>query len=362
MEVMCRVRSSVTGQANPNKIKSLLKKRKTELKAKVDFPRSSSLADDQTTATTNVQIPNSVTGTKRKSEESQQVKKSNLDHCQGVLAKVMRHKWSVPFRRPVDPCASGDYFQVIKHPIDFATIKRKLQMNKYTDCEQFEADVRLIFSNATSYHPPQNWVHIYATKLSKLFDILWTPVKPKLIKEPTVKQNLSFGNESVRTTCCAEDKCPKTVQNHSPSTALHIAKMKSRFADTILKAQTKNDHQKGNRTDGMTSQYEKEKLRQRLEDEVKAAESAFRMKAEQQRQQERQAARASIEKMERSIVLDDNLLAMKELEVLIGNSQSWSTKNPLERLGLYLKSEYRLNEDDELILQVTDLEDGEILD
>ncbi|KAK9705609.1 hypothetical protein RND81_07G070300 [Saponaria officinalis] len=145
MEVICRVRSSVAGQANTNKIKRLLKNRKTELKAKVDFPTSSSLADDQTEATTNVQIPNSVTGTKRKSQESQQVKKSNLDHCQGVLAKVMRHKWSIPFRRPVDPCASGDYFQLIKHPIDFATIKRKLQINKYTDCEQFEADVRLIF-------------------------------------------------------------------------------------------------------------------------------------------------------------------------------------------------------------------------
>ncbi|XP_074270643.1 transcription factor GTE1-like [Silene latifolia] len=233
MEVICRSRTT-----DPlNNIKKLLKKHRAELKPpKVKSLQKSSLVADD--------IPPKPEHKKRKIEVSSECslrKKPKLDHCQGILTKLMKQKWSVPFLHPVDPDAVGDYFRVVKHPMDFATIKRKLQQNKYLDDDEFAADVRLIFSNVTLYHPSDNWVHLYAMKLSRVFDILWLPVKPKLVKEPILEQNSRDGS-----TCIVE------------------AAMKS-------------------------EEYQVTK----------------------QREQERADARASLEQMERSITLDDNLGAMR---------------------------------------------------
>ncbi|KAK9673196.1 hypothetical protein RND81_12G152500 [Saponaria officinalis] len=249
--------------------------------------------------------------------------------------------------------------------MDFGTIRQKLQHNKYVNDDEFEADVRRIFSNATLYHPSNNWVHLYATKLSRLFDVLWLPVKPNpTTKEPIIDQN----NCGRNTTCNANlTKEPVIEQNNSGGSTCdakevaRVAKLKARFADTILRAKIKMGNQLDNKA--------------RIDAETKATtEVASQMKAEEcrlkkQREQERKAARTSLEQMERSITLDDNLGAMRDLEALMrsghGNaSKSDKTKShQLERLGLFIKPEYRLgyDEDDDLFLRGADLEEGEIL-
>ncbi|KAH9610847.1 hypothetical protein KSS87_003464 [Heliosperma pusillum] len=316
-----------------SKIKRLLKKRTSETKSKVKSLKNTTVAVDK--------IRTETAPKKRKSEASLEcplVKRSKMDHCQTTLTKLMKHKCSMPFLHPVDRDASGDYFQVINLPMDFGTIKRKLQQNKYVDDDEFEGDVKRIFANATLYHPSNNWVHIYATKLSKLFDLLWLSVKPNLTSNTTVIE-----------------------PGYSTLQAARIAKL----PDTILKAPSKIE----NRT--------------RIDVEAKATELASQIEAEKyklmkQREQERQAARASLEQMERSITLDDNLGAMRELEALMrcrmqvvchGNGSSFQLKlggirSPLEQLGLFIKPEYQLGyeDDDDLFIKGVVLEDGEILD
>ncbi|KAF8700641.1 hypothetical protein HU200_033986 [Digitaria exilis] len=47
-----------------------------------------------------------------------------------------------------------DYHDIIKHPMDFSTIRKKLDKGAYSNLEQFEDDVFLISSNAMCYNSP----------------------------------------------------------------------------------------------------------------------------------------------------------------------------------------------------------------
>ena len=67
--------------------------------------------------------------------------------------KLINLLWKVKgaylFHKPVDPVELGipDYFQVIKNPMDFSTIKKKLSNNLYTNFKQFNEDIKLTFDN-----------------------------------------------------------------------------------------------------------------------------------------------------------------------------------------------------------------------
>jgi hypothetical protein len=47
-----------------------------------------------------------------------------------------------------------DYFDVIKHPMDLGTVRKRLDQFKYFEIEKFAADVKLTFDNAALYNPP----------------------------------------------------------------------------------------------------------------------------------------------------------------------------------------------------------------
>ncbi|KAL4562078.1 hypothetical protein LXL04_034269 [Taraxacum kok-saghyz] len=45
-----------------------------------------------------------------------------------------------------------DYHEIIKHPMDFGTVRSKLDEGLYSNLEELEADVFLICSNAMQYN------------------------------------------------------------------------------------------------------------------------------------------------------------------------------------------------------------------
>lgn len=75
---------------------------------------------------------------------------------------------SIPFRQPVDPQALGipDYFDIVKKPMDLSTIKKKLDIGKYTDPWEYVDDVWLMFDNAWLYNKKTSRVYKYCTKVS----------------------------------------------------------------------------------------------------------------------------------------------------------------------------------------------------
>ncbi|KAK2141441.1 hypothetical protein LSH36_1097g00005 [Paralvinella palmiformis] len=81
-----------------------------------------------------------------------------------VLQKVMRVRGAYKekgemnaaswFTQPVDAREVPDYYEIIENPMDFATIKRKLEASQYSDLEEFHADMLLVRDNCHRYNPP----------------------------------------------------------------------------------------------------------------------------------------------------------------------------------------------------------------
>lgn len=65
--------------------------------------------------------------------------------------------------------------------------------------------------------------------------------------------------------------------------------------------------------------------------------------------------------MERTVEIGQNLEFMKELESLSGCCLSPQLSSPLERIGLFMKRDYLVLEDEEVVLNLNaDGEEGEI--
>eukprot|EP01098_Paradermamoeba_levis_P008621 TRINITY_DN3570_c0_g1_i1.p1 TRINITY_DN3570_c0_g1~~TRINITY_DN3570_c0_g1_i1.p1 ORF type:complete len:275 (+),score=40.23 TRINITY_DN3570_c0_g1_i1:332-1156(+) len=95
-----------------------------------------------------------------------------IKHCLQILSSLMGHRLAWPFNQPVDPVALNipDYFDIIKTPMDFGTVKRQPESGYYDNHEEFADDMRLVFSNATTYNPPRSDIWIMANTLSELFE------------------------------------------------------------------------------------------------------------------------------------------------------------------------------------------------
>ncbi|GLU11420.1 hypothetical protein SLE2022_281680 [Rubroshorea leprosula] len=105
-----------------------------------------------------------------------------MKQCENLLKRLMSHKYAYVFKSPVDAVKLNipDYFNVIKHPMDLGTIKSKIASGAYAGPLEFLADVRLTFTNAMTYNPPGNDVHVMADTLSKFFEVRWKDIEKKI--------------------------------------------------------------------------------------------------------------------------------------------------------------------------------------
>ncbi|XAR57451.1 hypothetical protein NMG60_11025604 [Bertholletia excelsa] len=105
-----------------------------------------------------------------------------------ILRQITQHKWSGPFMQPVDVVGLGlhDYFEVIEKPMDFCTIKNKMEAKDgsgYKNVREICADVRLIFKNAMKYNNERDDVHVMAKTLLAKFEEKWLQLLPKVDEE-----------------------------------------------------------------------------------------------------------------------------------------------------------------------------------
>lgn len=115
-------------------------------------------------------------------EKRQKMDRKLSVQCTTILKSLMSHPYSWVFSKPVDPVALNipDYFTIISEPMDLGTIKTKLEKKMYYGIEEFAADVWLTFSNAMTYNPPSNDVHLMAKELNKIFERKWKDLGKKL--------------------------------------------------------------------------------------------------------------------------------------------------------------------------------------
>ncbi|KAI3755494.1 hypothetical protein L1987_55295 [Smallanthus sonchifolius] len=110
--------------------------------------------------------------------------------CRQALTKLMKHKLSWIFNKPVDAVALGlhDYHQIIKRPMDLGTVKSNLSKNLYSNPLGFATDVRLVFENAMLYNPRTDEVHGMADQLLRHFEELFRPIQAKLAANHQVNE------------------------------------------------------------------------------------------------------------------------------------------------------------------------------
>ncbi|KAL3512587.1 hypothetical protein ACH5RR_025304 [Cinchona calisaya] len=188
----------------------------------------------------------------------------------------------------------------------------------------------------------------------------------------------------VETGCHQEAESAPQERQVSPEKLYRAALLRSRFADTIIKAQEKT-LEKGEKLYPEKLRMEREDLERRrkeekarLQAEGKAAEDARRKaeaeaaaeaaaEARRKRELEREAARQALQQMEKTVDINENSQYMEDLEMFrsgpdeqLGNfieetspehTQNGSgsfkfqgSSNPLEQLGLYMKKD---DDDDE---------------
>ncbi|XP_060204442.1 transcription factor GTE10-like isoform X2 [Lycium barbarum] len=177
-----------------------------------------------------------------------------------------------------------------------------------------------------------------------------------------------------------EEESAEPERQVSPEKLYRAALLRGRFADIILKAQEKSI-EKGEVHDPEKLKLEREEFERRrreekarLQAEAKAAEEARRRaeaeaaaEAKRKRELEREAARQALQKMEKTVEINENSRFMEDLELfragpdeqlesfieetspgqsenVLGSFKFKASSNPLEQLGLYMKEE---DEEDE---------------
>ncbi|PIN15891.1 hypothetical protein CDL12_11465 [Handroanthus impetiginosus] len=110
-----------------------------------------------------------------------------------ILHAITRHKWAGPFMQPVDVVGLGlhDYYEVIEKPMDFSTIKSKMEAKDgtgYKNVREICADVRLIFKNAMKYNKERDDVHVMAKTLLDKFEGKWLDLLPEVDKEEKMRK------------------------------------------------------------------------------------------------------------------------------------------------------------------------------
>ncbi|KAJ8266565.1 hypothetical protein GJAV_G00131950 [Gymnothorax javanicus] len=95
--------------------------------------------------------------------------RQELEKCEEVLCKLIKFRYSWPFREPVSVEEAEDYLDVISNPMDFQTMQRKFSEGQYQHSGDFLEDMKLVFSNAEEYNQSGSAVLSYMAKTEQQF-------------------------------------------------------------------------------------------------------------------------------------------------------------------------------------------------
>ncbi len=87
------------------------------------------------------------------------------------MKAVWKHQFGWPFQTPVDAIKLNipDYHKIIKHPMDFGTIKKRLENNYYWSAKECIKDFNTVFTNCYVYNKAGEDIVVMAQTLEKLF-------------------------------------------------------------------------------------------------------------------------------------------------------------------------------------------------
>lgn len=86
---------------------------------------------------------------------------ATMEYC--INAVIKKDAYGL-FISPVDTAQVQDYLSVIKKPMDYGTIRTRVQEREYARFQDFHADCVLVCTNAKTYNLPDNFYHKSADK------------------------------------------------------------------------------------------------------------------------------------------------------------------------------------------------------
>ncbi|XP_040573332.1 bromodomain-containing protein 2 isoform X1 [Lepeophtheirus salmonis] len=118
---------------------------------------------------------------------------NQLSYLRSVVMKaVWKHQFGWPFQSPVDAVKLNipDYHKIIKHPMDFGTIKKRLENNFYWSAKQCIKDFNTVFTNCYVYNKAGEDIVVMAQTLEKLFlsKIAAMPKEEMEVAQPPPKE------------------------------------------------------------------------------------------------------------------------------------------------------------------------------
>jgi hypothetical protein len=96
-----------------------------------------------------------------------------LKKCAELLKEMSKHPHAIWFLEPVDHIKLNipDYPLIVTQPMDFSTIRKRVEGNLYDTEHAFAEDMRLVFRNAINFNTARdNVVHIAAREMSSRFE------------------------------------------------------------------------------------------------------------------------------------------------------------------------------------------------
>uniref|UniRef100_A0A8C4E577 Tyrosine-protein kinase BAZ1B n=1 Tax=Dicentrarchus labrax TaxID=13489 RepID=A0A8C4E577_DICLA len=103
-----------------------------------------------------------------------------LERCEEILKKLIKFRYSWPFREPVSPEEAEDYLDIISQPMDFQTMLGKFSQGSYRHAQDFLEDLKLVFSNAEEYNQQGSTVLSCMVKTEQTFTELLQKLLPGL--------------------------------------------------------------------------------------------------------------------------------------------------------------------------------------
>ncbi|XP_069801623.1 tyrosine-protein kinase BAZ1B isoform X2 [Dendropsophus ebraccatus] len=90
----------------------------------------------------------------RQSKPASRRQNQELQKCEEMLCKLIKYRFSWPFREPVNTDEDDGYLKVVTTPMDFQTMQSKCSCGNYQTVQEFLNDLKVVFSNAELYYEP----------------------------------------------------------------------------------------------------------------------------------------------------------------------------------------------------------------
>jgi hypothetical protein len=97
---------------------------------------------------------------------------STMERCKAVVSLMSMRSSAFWFMKPVPIELVPDYLEVIDKPMDYSTVRKRLDSGEYKTMNTFASDMRLIFHNAILYNwSSQHVCNIAAKTELKAFEV-----------------------------------------------------------------------------------------------------------------------------------------------------------------------------------------------